>query len=322
VVAAGPWFCAEGSVALATGRCLTRESAPPVEALVDRARRGSARGELDPLSSLAASRAYISSGSKDTRVVPALGADLARFYAAFVPAAQLVHRRDVPAGHAMVTEDFGGACDAHALPFINDCDLDLAGEILKHLHGPLAPRNEGAPAGRYLAFDQRAFVAEGRGMGSEGRLYVPAACEGGGLCGVHVVLHGCGQNVDLIGEDYVRRTGYARWADTNRLVLLFPQTSRDAINACWDWWGYTGVDYARKSAPQMGAIVAMVEHLAAVAAPCTRAFNSWHAWAGRALWDAFGTTRAAGSGQRLGAWWQRTALRESPRGFFTLAEAC
>jgi hypothetical protein len=102
-------------------------------------------------------------------------------------------------------------------------------------------------------------------------------------------------------------------------VLLFPQTSRDAINACWDWWGYSGADYARKSAPQMGAIVAMVEHLASVPTSCRRALNGTHAWAGRAKWDGFGFARAAGSGQPLGPWWQTSALRESPRGHFTFA---
>jgi hypothetical protein len=33
-------------------------------------------------------------------------------------------------------------------------------------------------------------------------------------------------------------------------------------NACWDWWGYTGVDYAQKSGPQIQAIYAMLQRLA------------------------------------------------------------
>jgi poly(3-hydroxybutyrate) depolymerase len=31
---------------------------------------------------------------------------------------------------------------------------------------------------------------------------------------------------------------------------------------CWDWWGHTGGDYAKKAAPQMKAIMAMVSRLA------------------------------------------------------------
>jgi hypothetical protein len=30
---------------------------------------------------------------------------------------------------------------------------------------------------------------------------------------------------------------------------------------CWDWWGYSGSQYAYKSAPQMKAIMAMVQRL-------------------------------------------------------------
>ena len=33
-------------------------------------------------------------------------------------------------------------------------------------------------------------------------------------------------------------------------------------HGCWDWWGYTGLDYLGKDAPQIAAIWAMVEHLA------------------------------------------------------------
>jgi hypothetical protein len=32
---------------------------------------------------------------------------------------------------------------------------------------------------------------------------------------------------------------------------------------CWDWWGYTGQAYATKDAPQMRAVMAMVERLGA-----------------------------------------------------------
>ena len=33
-------------------------------------------------------------------------------------------------------------------------------------------------------------------------------------------------------------------------------------NGCWDWWGYTDLDYLGKDAPQIKAIWAMVEQLA------------------------------------------------------------
>jgi hypothetical protein len=47
--------------------------------------------------------------------------------------------------------------------------------------------------------------------------------------------------------------------------VLFPQAKASTYNpeGCWDWWGYTGLDYLGKEAPQIKAIWSMVEQLAA-----------------------------------------------------------
>jgi hypothetical protein len=68
----------------------------------------------------------------------------------------------------------------------------------------------------------------------------------------------------LIGMTFIEGSGFARWADTNRLVVLFPQVEASILNpkACWDWWGYTGKDFLTKDAPQIAAIWRMVERLA------------------------------------------------------------
>jgi hypothetical protein len=31
---------------------------------------------------------------------------------------------------------------------------------------------------------------------------------------------------------------------------------------CWDWWGYTGDQYATKNGPQLKAVDALISHLA------------------------------------------------------------
>ena len=69
-----------------------------------------------------------------------------------------------------------------------------------------------------------------------------------------------------MGDAFIKESGYAEIADQNRLVILFPQAKAiTGINpqGCWDWWGYTGLDYLGKDAPQIAAIWAMVEQLAA-----------------------------------------------------------
>ena len=95
-------------------------------------------------------------------------------------------------------------------------------------------------------------------------VYIPAACTGQNGCRLHIALHGCEQNRDQVGMTFIEDSGFARWADTNRLVILFPQVEASILNpkACWDWWGYTGKDFLTKDAPQIAAIWKMVQRLA------------------------------------------------------------
>ena len=48
-----------------------------------------------------------------------------------VPDAQIEYVSDLPAGHALVTEDKGPACDYTGKPYIVDCDYDQAGALLR-----------------------------------------------------------------------------------------------------------------------------------------------------------------------------------------------
>ena len=67
-----------------------------------------------------------------------------------------------------------------------------------------------------------------------------------------------------MGDELIKESGYAQIADTNRFFIRFPKTKASAINpqGCWDWGGYTDLDYLGKDAPQIAAIWAMVEQLA------------------------------------------------------------
>lgn len=266
IVAGGPFHCAEGSIVNATGRCMTHSGSIPVTGLVSTTRNWASSGLIDPVANLANSKLYLFSGTADNTVVPAVMNDLQSYYQAFVPAANIVYRRDVAAGHAMITDDYGGACGTTASPYINDCNLDLAGALLTQLYGPLNPRNDGAPGGSFIEFEQGAFVS-GHGMAATGWVYVPQACAAGGGCRLHVVFHGCRQNTATVAQQYVRNTGYNRWADSNRIVVLYPQTGSAAVNGCWDWWGYDSANYAKKSGPQLAAVKAMVDRLAGGGAP-------------------------------------------------------
>ena len=86
---------------------------------------------------------------------------------------------------------------------------------------------------------------------------------------MHIAFHGCGQNRTVIGDSFARDSGFARWADTNNLIVLFPQTATTPINpqGCWDWWGYSGPDYLTRNAPQIIAVRRMVERMSGPRAP-------------------------------------------------------
>jgi hypothetical protein len=166
-------------------------------------------------------------------------------------------------GHAFITQQGGAACGITAKPYVSNCNYDQAKAILAWIYGPLqdaAPE----PRGQFIVFDQQTFARPGDGFADEGVVYVPPACAAQRGCRVHIALHGCEQSREAVGDEFIKESGYAQIADTNRFIILFPQTKASAINpqGCWDWWGYTNLDYLGKDAPQIAAIWAMVEQLA------------------------------------------------------------
>ncbi len=258
-VAGGPFGCAEGSMFKALGPCLGR-SPIDVPALTAEAQALAAAGEI---TLPAQSHAFLFSGSKDTVVAPATTEALQAQLKALRPEAQVTLSQQLPAAHGWVVEQGEGQCDRMAAPHLLPCGHDLAGALLKALLGPLQPRGLDTD-GRLLRFDQRAFHA-GDDLAEAGYAYIPRSCEAGG-CKVHVALHGCQMNEAAVGDAFARRSGLNAWAASNRLVVLYPQTGKTAVNACWDWWGYTGPGYLRADAPQMKAIVAMLDRLGETAA--------------------------------------------------------
>jgi poly(3-hydroxybutyrate) depolymerase len=281
VLAAGPFYCAQGSAWTARYNCMQPggwTALPPLSVLTVATEVMARGGQVDALEGLREARVWLFSGARDGTVRRPVVDALYAYYRAWVPAERIVFVREVPAGHAMVTTDFGGSCATTAAPFINDCDFDAAGALLEHLYGRLNPPGT-ATGGELLRFDQRAFTSVGAyaiSMDDDGFVYVPAGCRAGG-CRIHVALHGCLQGRERVGEQFVRQAGYNRWAETNRLIVLYPQAIARYgwgpwpwptsfvynPNGCWDWWGYTGPSYPTRLGPQIRALKAMIDRLAA-----------------------------------------------------------
>ncbi len=229
----------------------------------DRARKG----EIDPIADVVRDRIYLFTGTADRTVSPTIVKHAAQFYEKLgVPDANIALVSDLPAGHAFVTDDEGSSCGVSAGPYVVNCGYDQAGALLKHIYGDLQPR-AGALSGQFVDFDQRPFVTgnDSAELAETGVVYVPKSCSEQAGCRVHIAFHGCAQNRETVGDTFIKESGFARWADTNRIVVLFPQVAGSPINpqGCWDWWGYTGPQYLTRDAPQIAAVNRMVDALQA-----------------------------------------------------------
>jgi len=274
IVAGGPYYCAQGSLTTATGPCMaaTTWSKPATSTLISTTNSWASQGVIDPTSNLTNSRVYLFSGSLDSTVRPLVMDEANTYYRNYVNHANVFYKKDIAAEHAMVTDYFGNSCSTKASPYINNCNFDLAGEILKWIYGSLNAKNNGSLGGSFIEFNQAEFISNptSRGMANTGWMYVPANCAAGQSCRLHVALHGCQQDPTKIQDRYYRNTGYNKWADTNNIIVLYPQTAPSSTgnpNGCWDWWGYDDPNYAKKSGRQMLAIKGMVDRITTGGAP-------------------------------------------------------
>lgn len=270
IIGAGPWLCAQGVVTRALDDCLAGGIAGPDERPLVAALRASAAAKtVDDPSWLAPDRIWIFHGGKDATVGAAVSDSLLRFYRAFVPPERIHYETQVPAAHGFPTLDAGGDCGTAASPWILACRYDAAGEMLRTLYDGLA-EPAGAVTGELREFDQSRYVTRDSlaSMADTGFLFVPRDCAAGKPCRIHVAFHGCRQGIGFLGRRFAKEAGYNRWADANRIVVLYPQAEKSFFwpvnpRGCWDWWGYSGADYAARSGAQLSTVHAMLRALGA-----------------------------------------------------------
>ena len=248
VVAGGPFWCAKadaddfingfmGPILTATGSCM---KGPPSDLNVSdftaKADAKAASGDIDPLQNLSRQKVYLFHGYNDAVVAKAVtdaAADFYRHYLGDADRGNLYYQTAVGAGHSLVVGSDSGThglndCNDNDSPFIDQCGYDQAGIILQHIYGALNPPNRGPLTGAMQRFDQSVYTkpddSSSLSLGDTGYVFVPKDCEDGAACRVHIALHGCEQDVDDIGQRFIDDTGYNAWADTNRLIVLYPQT--------------------------------------------------------------------------------------------------
>lgn len=274
IFAGAPYNCAEGSLANALTRCMNAVTSAeiPVATLVSTTLARAKAGTIDDPANLRDDKVYLFSGTLDA-VVRQPGMDAARdYYRYFVDPANIVYDNQTPAGHAWISPLGPNPCAATQSPFVNDCGKDPEETFLTMFYGGLKPKAAGALSGQFLAVDQTEFVDDrnpaAHSLDANGWLYVPASCSRGERCRVHVAFHGCNQSFSKVGDQFFRRTNLNEWADTNRILVLYPQAAANLdpnhLNnqGCWDWWGYDSAAYAEKAGTQLLMTKRMVDRIA------------------------------------------------------------
>ena len=282
IVAAGPFGCAYSAVAQsapyfpaalvanlaqAENGCMADRLAGfdvlDSARLAQQAARLAGEGKIDPLSGLKRSRVYLYTGQDDHTVAAKVVEAARDFYlAAGTPPQNILFLSGRPGGHAFLTAQTGAACSRSDPPYVDHCNYDQAGALLGFIYQSLRPKGQ-AREGNFITFDQRPYGSAGALLADEGIAYLPSACRAHTQCMIHVAFHGCKQSRALVGDAFTHGSGFADWAETNDLIILFPQADRSSLNpnSCWDWWGYTGLDFLSRDAPQIKAVAAMVNRL-------------------------------------------------------------
>lgn len=268
-IAGGPYYCAQNSMNTALGSCMIAPP-PSVSLLASTTNTWAAKGYIDPTSNIAAHKIWLFDGYNDGVVKKPVVDALYEFYNGYTSPGNIYYKDNLNAAHSQVTDSFGQSCNVTGGDFMTNCGYDAAGLILQHIYGSLNPRNSGTLSGTIIHFRQSDFYSgsiDSIAMDASGYAYVPASCAAQQPCRVHIAFHGCLQNAQSIRSDYYAHAGYNQWADSNNIIVLYPQTIASKIpfnpNGCWDWWGYSGSNYAQKNGPQIAVVRDMLTRLAA-----------------------------------------------------------
>lgn len=260
IIAGGPYFCAQGSIKTALEHCVNKMANPiELDSLNKQATSYAAEKKISPLSELKNSKVWLFHGQKDNKVMPEVSQALYQQYLGWVGKDQVNYVSDIAASHLFPTLDYGSDCQESVSPYIGNCQYDAAGAMLGFLFNELAPR-VAQPQGKVIELDQQKLAGQTADtLADKGYAYIPQTCALGETCSLHISFHGCNQNVQSIQQQYVEHSGLNNWADSNHMVVLYPQTKNSTFlplnpQGCWDWWGYADENYATQEGKQIQAV--------------------------------------------------------------------
>jgi hypothetical protein len=230
VVAGGPYLCEN------IPACTTHPHLIDVDLLEVSTRALASELLIDNTSHLKGSVAHLYSGVLDTVVDPLVVKKLGEYYLRF--GVRLHESYNVSSEHGWPTRSYGVMCSELKTPFILKCDFSFPQFMFS---------GGGMTTGRIIKVPQPGGAVFS--MGEYAYVYIPQ----GEASGVHVSFHGCEQTLSDIGMDYVLNSGLNKYD----MIVIYPQAIRTLANpyGCWDWWGYTGPQFATKLSPQMNIVM-------------------------------------------------------------------
>lgn len=279
IFAGGPFYCAESNLEYAEHKCMDNELGyPQVDKLVALTRTDATLGFVDdPDLHLKNDPVYLFSGKDDSVVDQSVAKALYQYYETFTT--NIVAEFNLDAEHCLPTLNYGVNCQTLESPYIGNCNYDGAERAFHTLYGNggnsggLAAAASGVEElakvdGNLFAFDQTEyFIQDGlTSIGDVGYIYIPQSCQEGAKCKLHVSFHGCKQNLELIGNEYAKNTGFNVYAETNNIVVVYPYVKVSHTvpfnpKGCWDWWAYTGVYYGTKKGVQLEFVSNIIRRL-------------------------------------------------------------
>lgn len=262
-LAGGIYECAKGDVGRSQSVCMSGPQNIVTKDHVEIAKARASKGEIDDLNNLANDRVAVFASPKDLVIKPVGSDKLVEFYEALVSKPSITRLSNPDAAHGFPTLSYGNQCSVMGSPWLLNCNDDLAGKVL----AAIEPANRAMVArgtqdlANLIYFDQTKLLSATSRMYAWGAAYIPKACRVAGAgCGLHVALHGCQMNPDFIQKQFVENAGYNEWAESNNIVVLYPQSAKGTGNpyGCWDWFGFSGGSYTSKTGAQMQGVRALM----------------------------------------------------------------
>jgi hypothetical protein len=268
--ASGPYFCTRGTM-VTVADWMTLAASIFTDQLILAAETFETVGLIDKLSNLVNSKVYIFSGSKDKIVWTPVVKKNEEFFRKL--GADIQTEYQIGAEHCFPTDFYGNKCSNLGSPYINNCEYKGSKYALEHIMNTSLQPTIDYKAENLMSFDQSKYnPGITSSLADSGYIYVPDAWKQGD-CPLHVAFHGCSQTTKDIGLDYVKGTGFLGLAESNGIIILFPQVQKSLFlpinpQGCWDWWGYSELiplpvewNFPTQNGVQMKAIYKMIKDL-------------------------------------------------------------